>query len=573
MTIPSTPRKAGPLLGTGVQTAWPFTFKVFAESDIAVAIADSLGVETALALNVDYTVALNANQDTSPGGTITYPVSGSPLAVGSALTVVGDLDYDQPMDIPNGGNFSPVALENELDRLTMQIQQLREITSRAFLSPITSDASGQLPAPAANTLIGWDTTGTTLQNVPLSSISTVATYGAFANDLFVGDGVTASFTLTSDPFVLANMTAVVDGLTLTAGTDFTLLAGALVFAVAPSNGAEIVARYGQAMDVGVVSSSSISDSTATGQDLITAANAAAARAAIDTAKSGANSDITSVGAITGVTATLGDNSAKLATTAFVAANAAVQVPTRQTVLSGPVDSNGFAAFGGSTGSTTVTASGTLIATAANGLTNRVGTIVNPSWTGLTASAYLYLDIASDGTCTTGSTTVLPTYRWGGADVVTTNQFTFNIQEMTGKVGNGATAAQTYRVFVGEVVASGTVSAITWHQMNGRYVAPVGTNPNNSNTAVSLNHNIGNSLVTVRHQWICNSAEAGYSVGDPVDSIMNGSGVPILDGTWGRLTVGYIANMGITNICHKSTSTLTTMTLAKWDYRPIVTRAF
>lgn len=138
MTIPSTVRRAGPLLGTGAQTTWPFTFKVFAESDIAVTIADSDGVETPLTLGVDYSVALNANQETSPGGTVTYPISGSPLPVGSVLAIVGDLDYDQPLDLPSGGNFSPIALENQLDRATMQIQQLDEEMSRTAKLPVTS---------------------------------------------------------------------------------------------------------------------------------------------------------------------------------------------------------------------------------------------------------------------------------------------------------------------------------------------------------------------------------------------------------------------------------------------------
>jgi hypothetical protein len=105
------------------------------------------------------------------------------------------------------------------------------------------------------------------------------------------------------------------------------------------------------------------------------------------------------------------------------------------------------------------------------MVNRRGSITNPSWTGLSTNGtmYAYLDIAADGTCTTGSTTLAPTYRFGGADVVTSGQFTFNIQEMTGKVGNGATAVQTYRVFVGEVtVAGGVVSAITWYALMGRY---------------------------------------------------------------------------------------------------------
>lgn len=146
-------------------------------------------------------------------------------------------------------------------------------------------------------------------------------------------------------------------------------------------------------------------------------------------------------------------------------------PVRQTVLSGSVDTNGFSAFGGSTGSTTVTSTSTLVATCADGTNDRIGTIINPSWTGLSTDGtmYLYLDIATDGTCTTGSTTLAPTYRWGGADVVTNLQNTFNIQEMKMKVGNGATASQVYRVFVGEVkVLQDVVSNITWYALMGRY---------------------------------------------------------------------------------------------------------
>lgn len=171
-------------------------------------------------------------------------------------------------------------------------------------------------------------------------------------------------------------------------------------------------------------------------------------------------------------------------------------PTRQTVLSGTVDTSGYSAFGGSTGTTTVTATATLVATAANGFAStgsvdRIGQIAAPSWTGLSTNGtmYLYLDIASNGTCTTGSGTLAPTYRWGGADVVTNNQFTFNIQEMVGKVGNGATAAQTYRVYVGEVtVAGAVVTAITWYALQGRYDS--GWFAVTTATNYTSNHNVG-----------------------------------------------------------------------------------
>jgi hypothetical protein len=247
MTTPSTERKAGPLLGTGAQTSWPFTFKVFAATDIAVTIADSLGVESPLTYGVDYNVTLNSNQETSPGGTVTYPISGSPLPVGSRLVIVGNLPYDQPLDLPSGGNFSPLALENQLDRLTMQIQQLREQVGRAVQVSVTTGANVGLPAPSANELIGWDSTGNNLQNFALSELATAVAYATMRYDTFTGDGVETQFTLTADPVTLANLDVAISGVTQVPGSDYSLLNGVLVFASAPPNGAEILARYGEGL--------------------------------------------------------------------------------------------------------------------------------------------------------------------------------------------------------------------------------------------------------------------------------------------------------------------------------------
>ena len=181
MTTPSTERKAGPFLGTGVQIVWPFTFKVFAATDLAVAIADSQNVETVLVYGVDYSVALNANQETSPGGGVTYPISGTPLPVGSRLVVVGNLPYDQPLDLPGGGNFRPQAIENQLDRTVMQIQQLREESSRAVRVPVTSENTVDFPTPTPNTLLGFDALGnfvTYVVQLGTSLVSLAASGGA-----------------------------------------------------------------------------------------------------------------------------------------------------------------------------------------------------------------------------------------------------------------------------------------------------------------------------------------------------------------------------------------------------------
>lgn len=164
MTIPSTPRKAGPFTGNGATTSFPFAFKVFAPTDVKVVVANSAGVETTLVLNSDYSVTLNPNQATSPGGVVAYPLSGSPLPPGSKLSITGNISYDQPLDLPSGGNFSPLALENQLDRTTMQIQQLAEIVGRSVSLPVTANASTQLPAPEADKFLAWNSTGTALVN-------------------------------------------------------------------------------------------------------------------------------------------------------------------------------------------------------------------------------------------------------------------------------------------------------------------------------------------------------------------------------------------------------------------------
>lgn len=240
MTIPSTPRKAGPYTGTGTQTTWPFTFKVFAETDLEVTIADTLGIETVLSLG-QYTVTLNPNQETSPGGTVTYL-----LPDDHKLTILGNLPYDQPLDLPSGGNFSPLALENELDRLTMQIQQLREKVGRAIQVSVTTGADVTLPAPEANQLIGWDQNGSGLQNYDVPDLFAAAVYADWLFDTFAGDGVEDTFVLQRSPGNVANCDVSVDGQTFVPNTDFTISGAVLRFTTAPNNGAEILVRYGQA---------------------------------------------------------------------------------------------------------------------------------------------------------------------------------------------------------------------------------------------------------------------------------------------------------------------------------------
>lgn len=166
MTVAATTRRAGPFAGNGVTTVFPFAFKVFSRSDVAVILTDSLGVATTLTLDSNYSVLLNPDQDAAPGGSITYPilVGPSPLPAGSTLTMLGALPYDQGTDITNAGRFLPQVIENALDKLTILAQQLKEISGRTLQAAVGTTVSLIFPAPSSGKFLRWRTDLTGLEN-------------------------------------------------------------------------------------------------------------------------------------------------------------------------------------------------------------------------------------------------------------------------------------------------------------------------------------------------------------------------------------------------------------------------
>ena len=150
MTISSTTRKAGPFSGTGAQSAYPFTFKVFAVSDVHVVLTDASGVEYALSSTTDYSVSLNSNQEASPGGTVNLAAA---LPVGDLLTIGSAIPLTQGASIPNMGGFYPKVIEQALDKLTIAAQQAAEVASRALRFAF-SDANPGAALPTAQSRAG-----------------------------------------------------------------------------------------------------------------------------------------------------------------------------------------------------------------------------------------------------------------------------------------------------------------------------------------------------------------------------------------------------------------------------------
>ena len=273
MTISSTSRKAGPFTGTGLVTTYPFSFKVFQASDVLVKQADTAGIETTLVLTTNYTVSLNADQNTNPGGSITLTAA---LTSGYTLVITSNVPQLQSVDLTLGGNFNPDVIESEFDKLTIITQQLNEVQGRALALPITvSGASTELPAPEANKLIGWNETSTGLQNIDTTTLATVVAFGTANADQFSGDGTTTSFTLSANPGALNNLDISIGGVTQRPGTDYTWSAGTtLTFTGAPPSGTNnVLVRYMQGLPQGNTAADLVSYQPAGGSAVTTTVQA------------------------------------------------------------------------------------------------------------------------------------------------------------------------------------------------------------------------------------------------------------------------------------------------------------
>jgi hypothetical protein len=172
MTISSTNRKAGPYTGAGSTGPYSFAFKVFQASDLLVVkVNTTTTIETTLTLTTDYTVSLNADQNSNPGGSITLT---NALASGYNMVISSTVPLLQTTDLTNQGGFYPEVITNSLDKLTIITQQLNEGLSRAAQLPITSSAdAAALVADIERIATSADNLDTVANNI--TNVNTVAT--------------------------------------------------------------------------------------------------------------------------------------------------------------------------------------------------------------------------------------------------------------------------------------------------------------------------------------------------------------------------------------------------------------
>jgi hypothetical protein len=174
MTVGAVPRKAGPTVGNSAATVFPFGFKTFLATDLLVQLTTiATGVVVTLVKDdpAGYTVALNADQNAAPGGTVTYNPLGVPLPATQTLTITSAMPQSQGTHLINGGSFLANNVEDMADRDMMATQDMNVKVAASLQFPAVDGVlNTTLPAAAqrANTTLGFDASG----NVVVGGVAT-----------------------------------------------------------------------------------------------------------------------------------------------------------------------------------------------------------------------------------------------------------------------------------------------------------------------------------------------------------------------------------------------------------------
>jgi len=307
--------------GTG---PYAFTFEILAATDIEVYKGDTL-----LTLTTDYTVTIN------PNGT------GSVTLVATAgtdnITIVGARTIQRTTDFVTGGDLFANSLNDELDSLTIFIQQNAEAGDRAIRAPVTDPTTIDMTLPTKTDRAGKylsfnastgdpevvnNVVDITAVAANATNINTVAGQISPVNNISTVAGVAANITTVAG--IAANVTTVAgisSNVTTVAGisADVTAVAGdATDIGLVAAVSTDVAALGPIAADITTVAGID-SDVTAVAADATDIGTVASNIANVNTV-AGIDADVTTVAGISAdVTAVAGD-ATDIGTVAGIAAN-------------------------------------------------------------------------------------------------------------------------------------------------------------------------------------------------------------------------------------------------------------
>ena len=155
MTIATTASKIT-YTGNDAATTFAWNFRIDSAADLEV-ILTSAGLNTVLSTTLYSATGFGSDS----GGTVTYPLSGSPLTTAQKLTIQRKPAILQDTDFSNQGTQYPEAIERAIDRVVMMVQQNAEVLARALVLSVTDGALPALPPAAqrANKYLSFDASG------------------------------------------------------------------------------------------------------------------------------------------------------------------------------------------------------------------------------------------------------------------------------------------------------------------------------------------------------------------------------------------------------------------------------
>ena len=158
MTISSTTVKNS-YSGDGSTTAFSYTFKIFADSDLQVIIRDASATETVKTITTHYTVSGAGDAN---GGSVTF-TSGNIPASGETVVLRRAVPQTQAIDYIANDPFPAESHEEGLDRAMMTLQQVQEEVDRSIkLSRTNTMTSTEFAIGAtdrANKILAFDSSG------------------------------------------------------------------------------------------------------------------------------------------------------------------------------------------------------------------------------------------------------------------------------------------------------------------------------------------------------------------------------------------------------------------------------
>ena len=148
--------------GNGANDTFAYPFYILEEDDLLVIVTDANGVETTQVLDTDYTVT---GEGEETGGNVVFETDSIPAST-ETVTILRNVDITQETDYVANDPFSAESHEAALDKLTMIAQQHEETLDRAMKLPesVASGVIAELPPPAANQFLKWDSSATRLEN-------------------------------------------------------------------------------------------------------------------------------------------------------------------------------------------------------------------------------------------------------------------------------------------------------------------------------------------------------------------------------------------------------------------------